>query len=221
MGDSSGHIASDKEAADNSPRSKITGFPIIMPSRPLHTHCIVCVGDSITEGFADPDNWPYHLKSRLGEHWDVINLGVRGAFTSYILGRIDTALDLNPQFVVVMGGINDLTSGKSIEAIQMNIDAVCTRIESSGSVPVLCTVTPTSDYIAQLSDLNGWITEYARRKGHAFIDFYSVINNESNPGRSDPALVLWDGTHPNAKGHAAMGDAIDLSIFTCGNCNSP
>jgi acyl-CoA thioesterase-1 len=188
--------------------------------RPLHAHRIVCVGDSITEGFANPNNWPYRLKSRLDEDWDVVNLGVGGAFTGYMLSRIDSALDLNPQFVIILGGTNDLLSGKSLERIQVNIDAICTRVESYGSIPVLCTVTPTSDYIVQLTDLNTWITEYARLRGYAFIDFYAVINNESNPGRADPTLVLWDGTHPNATGYAAMGDAIDLGIFTGGNRNS-
>ena len=195
-------------------------IPMTTPSHPLHAHRIVCVGDSITEGFANPDNWPYHLKSRLDEDWDVVNQGVGGAFTSYMLGRIDTALDLKPQFIIIMGGINDLMGGKSPETIQVNIDAICIRVEPYGSVPVLCTITPTSDYIVQLADLNAWITEYAHLKGYALIDFYAVINNESNPGRSDPTLVLWDGTHPNATGYAAMGNAIDLGIFRGGNHNS-
>jgi len=190
------------------------------PSHRLQAHCIVCVGDSITQGFADPDNWPYRLKSRLDADWDVVNQGVGGAFTGYMLGHIDTALDLNPQFVIIMGGINDLRSGISPERIRVNIDAMCTRAESYGSMPVLCTVTPTSDCVVQLADLNAWITEYAHLKGYALIDFYAVINNQSNPGRSDPTLVLWDGTHPNATGYAVMGNAIDLGIFTGGNRNS-
>ena len=131
------------------------------PSHSLHAHRLVCVGDSITEGFADPDNWPYHLKSRLDEDWDVANQGVCEAFTGYMLGRIDTALDLNPQFVIIMGGINDLRSAISPARIQVNIDAIYTRVESYGSAPVLCTVTPTCDYLVLLADLDAWITEYA------------------------------------------------------------
>ena len=113
-----------------------------------------------------------------------------------------------------MGGTNDLRNGISPQTIQMNIDAMCARVESSGSVPGLCTVIPTSDYVMQLANLNAWITEYARLKGYAVIDFYAVINSQSNPGRSDPTFVSWDGTHPNVTGYTAMGNAIDLGIFT-------
>jgi lysophospholipase L1-like esterase len=64
--------------------------------------------------------------------------------------------------------------------------------------------------------LNAWITEYAVVKGYPLIDFYSVIDNLQNPGHSNPALVMSDGIHPNAAGYVAMGNAIDLDIFTGG-----
>jgi len=198
-----------------------TSFPVTASPHSLHAHRIVCVGDSTTEGFADPDNWPYHLKARLGGDWEVIDQGVGGAFTADMLDRIDVALQLNPHFVVVMGGMNDLTNGKPLETIQVNIDAMCTRIESHGAVPVLCTVTPTSDHLAQRDQLNAWITEYARLRGYDVIDFCAVINNKLNPGSSDPTLVLSDGKHPNAAGYAAMGNAIDLAIFTGSIQGSP
>lgn len=186
----------------------------------IYAHRIVCIGDSLTEGFADPDNWPYHLKARLGGDWEVIDQGVGGAFTADMLDRTDAALQLNPHFVIVMGGMNDLTNDKPLETIQVNLDAMCTRIESHGAVPVLCTVTPTSDHLAQRDHLNAWITEYARLRGYDVIDFCAVIGNKMNPGSSDPTLVLSDGKHPNAAGYAAMGNAIDLTIFTEGTQGS-
>ena len=39
-----------------------TASPMPSSSHALYAHRIVCVGDSITEGFASPNNWPYHLK---------------------------------------------------------------------------------------------------------------------------------------------------------------
>jgi acyl-CoA thioesterase I len=175
---------------------------------------IVCVGDSITAGSSDTNNWPYHLKERLGRDWGVFNHGVWGYKTADMLAHIDAALAFHPHFVIIMGGTNDLMKGVQLATIQANIVAMCTRVESHGAVPVLCTVIPTSWHLADLDTLNAWIADYAKLKGYDLIDFYAVIDNPLNPGTSNPALVRPDGVHPNAAGYSAMGNAIDLSIFT-------
>ena len=148
------------------------------PPHPLHAHLIVCVGDSITEGFADPNNWPYHLEARLGGDWKVVDQGVGGAKTADMLARIDAALALNPHFVIIMGGTNDLANGGvPLATTQANIKAMCTRVESYGAVPVLCTVIPNSYHLADRDILNAWIAEYANLNGYSLIDFYAVIDN--------------------------------------------
>ncbi|MGZ4907641.1 MAG: SGNH/GDSL hydrolase family protein [Halobacteriota archaeon] len=218
---SAGNTTSSNSSLGNtslgdSTASTTTSSPATAPVHPLHAQRIVCVGDSVTEGFADPGNWPYHLKARLGGDWEVVDQGVGGATTADMLARTDAALELNPHFVIIMGGINDLAKGESLATIEGNVNTICSRVESYGAVPVLCTVIPTGDHLAQKDDLNAWITEYAHSKGYDLIDFYAVLNDESNPGYSDPALVMSDGTHPNPAGYAAMANAIDLDIFTRG-----
>jgi len=182
---------------------------------PLHAHLVVCIGDSITEGFSAPNNWPYHLQARLSGNWKVVDQGVGGAKTADMLARTDAALALNPHFVIIMGGTNDLANGEvPLATTQANIKAMCTRVESYGAVPVLCTVIPNSYHLAERDSLNAWIAEYANLKGYPLIDFYAVIDNPLNPGHSNPALVMSDGVHPNPAGYTAMGNAIDLDIFT-------
>jgi lysophospholipase L1-like esterase len=194
---------------------KATSSSAAAPQHTLHSHLIVCVGDSITEGFTDPNNWPYHLKTRLGGDWEVINQGVGGAKTGDMLGRIDQALALNPHFVIILGGTNDLANGDVLlPTTQANINTMCARVEAYGAVPVLCTVIPNSYNLTQRDILNVWLTEYASLKGFPLIDFYSVIDNPVTPGHSNPALVMSDGVHPNSAGYAAMGNAVDLGIFT-------
>jgi lysophospholipase L1-like esterase len=132
-----------------------------------------------------------------------------------MLSRIDAALALNPHFVIIMGGTNDLANGEVLlPTTQANIEAMCSRVESYGAVPVLCTVTPDSYHLADRDILNAWIAQYANLKGYSLIDFYSVIDNPSNPGFSNPDLVISDGVHPNPAGYIAMANAIDLDIFT-------
>jgi lysophospholipase L1-like esterase len=202
----------------HTPMGGNTSMPAVTSStHALHAHRIVSVGDSITEGFSDPNNWPYSLKVRLGGDWLVVNQGVGGAKTADMLVSIDKALALNPHFVVIMGGTNDLANGEvPLATTQANIREMCTRVESYGAVPVFCTVPPSSFYLEQRDILNAWIAEYANSKGYDLIDFYTVIDNPSNPGHSNPALVMSDGLHPNAAGYTAMGKAIDLQIFAGG-----
>jgi acyl-CoA thioesterase-1 len=191
--------------------------PTVTSSQTLYAHRIVTVGDSITQGFADPNNWPYLLKARLGGDWEVINQGVGGYKTADILNHIDSALALNPHFVVILGGTNDLANGAvPLATIEDNIKAISTRVESSGAVPVLCTVTPTNFNSTQRDSLNTWITEYAHSKGYPLIDFYTALENPSNPGYANSTLVMSDGVHPTTAGYNAMANAIDLTIFTGG-----
>ncbi len=194
-----------------------TTSSIVSSSHALNSHRIVCVGDSITQGFTSPNNWPYHLKARLGGNWEVINQGVGGYKTADMLNHIGSAIALNPHFVVIMGGTNDLANGAvPLTTIQEHIKAISTRVESSGAVPVLCTVTPTSYHLTERGSLNAWITEFAHAKGYPLIDFYKALESPSNPGCANSSLVMSDGVHPTAAGCVVMANAIDLTIFTGG-----
>ncbi len=208
-----GNSTSANATQHNSAISAAAASPEVASTNLQHAHRIVCIGDSITEGFADPNNWPYHLKARLGGDWEVFDQGVGGATTGDMRDRINVALDVNPGFVVIMGGINDLAKGVALEVTERNIDTMCTLVESRGVIPILCTVTPTGDYLAQKDALNAWIIEYAHSKGYNVINYYATLNDMSHPGYADPTLV-FDGTHPNQAGYAAMASTIDLQIFT-------
>jgi lysophospholipase L1-like esterase len=188
-------------------------------SSSLHAHRIVCIGDSLTQGGYgnETDRWPYWLKARLDGDWEVINQGEGGYKTADVLAHVDSALALKPHFVLMMGGIMDLVNGAVPPATtQENIKAISARVESSGAIPVLCTVTPIGSNSTQRNTLNAWIIEYAHLKGYSLIDFNKVLENPLNPGYAYPALMTADGVHPTTEGYIAMGNAIDLAIFTGG-----
>jgi acyl-CoA thioesterase-1 len=174
---------------------------------------IVCVGDSITRGyiqiiwwFADySHNWPSQLNTRLGANWTVVNQGVNGATTAQMLSRMSSATKLKPQYIIILGGTNDLLQNVSIKKTDANIQTMCSLTISSGAKPVLCTITPLSSRATQVNALNTWIKSYAQSKGYALIDFNAATNS--------PTLVSSDGTHPNAAGYTAMANAINLTIF--------
>jgi acyl-CoA thioesterase-1 len=177
---------------------------------------IVCIGDSITKGaFSYTGGWPQQLQTRLGNNTTVINQGVDGDTTTGMLTRFNSSvLALQPRYVIIMGGTNDYYT--PLATTEGNIAAMCNLSVASNTTPVLCTITPTvssEQGFVQLSGINTWIIQYARTHYYALIDFYSVINDPTNPGHPNPALIEAAGTHPNPAGYIAMGNAIDLSIF--------
>jgi lysophospholipase L1-like esterase len=49
------------------------------------------------------------------------------------------------------------------------------------------------------------------------IDFDAALTDGGNPPRLQAAFAAWaqqDGLHPGPAGYRAMGDAVDLSLFT-------
>jgi lysophospholipase L1-like esterase len=60
--------------------------------------------------------------------------------------------------------------------------------------------------------LNRWIRTTSQIDG--FIDFDKATQDPANPGMYLPAYDHSDHLHPSDPGYKAMGDAIDLSLFT-------
>jgi lysophospholipase L1-like esterase len=198
--------------------------PVATPTPQPHTinsHLIVCVGDPITLGQPNPNNWPYDLGARLGPAWTVINQGVSGDMTSNMLACIGCATSLNPHYVVIEGGTNDLIFAygmfTNLPTNESNIRAMCDRVVANGGAPVLSTVIPNKYNFAQQQTLNTWIKSYAQSNGYPLIDFYTVMNDPARPGYPNPTLCettgVAAGVHPNASGYIVMANAIDLSIF--------
>lgn len=189
--------------------------------QPINTHLVVCIGDSITFGQPNPNNWPYLLNTRLGANWTIVNQGIGGDMTSNMLSRINKATALHPHYVIIAGGTNDLLNWWglffSFQKTESNLQTMCDRVVANGGTPVLCTIIPTRYNFAQQQTLNAWIKSYAQLKRYPVIDFYAVMNNPKHPGYPNPSLYessgVAAGIHPNAAGYTTMANSIDLGIF--------
>jgi len=167
---------------------------------------IVCVGDSITRGIGN-GTWVTVLQQRLGPGWIVINEGVGGNSAGQMETRFaNDAIALHPNFVVIMAGSNRQTLAET----ESNITEMCVQAHRNAMIPVMCLDPP---YTRYLNALNAWTAEYANAHGYKVIDFYSVTNDPNNPGHYLPQYY-YDGVHPNGAGYQAMGNSINLSIFT-------
>ena len=97
---------------------------------------IVCMGDSLTEGYgiANHSDWP----TLLGANWDVINSGISGDTTAGMLSRFHPmVIDHHPTHVIILGGTNDCSFNLPIDAIISNIMAMTKLARHHGIVSII------------------------------------------------------------------------------------
>jgi acyl-CoA thioesterase I len=174
----------------------------------------VALGDSYTIGTSveEPDRFPNQLVAALGSDAPslrlVANLGVNG-YTSADLIReeLPAVGDLEPEFVTVLIGVNDVVQGVPIESYEANVvailDALLARLPAHRIVTVGIpdyTVTPAgADYGDPRQQHDGIVANnalmarLAAERGIASVDIFDV----SLHAAEDRSLVADDGLHPS------------------------
>jgi lysophospholipase L1-like esterase len=188
----------------------------------------VALGDSLTRGFQpyDPsspfgydipytdflDNLIITELSRNGiEDIDVnvINLGINGDTTRGMLGRFDRQVaPKEPDYVIILGGINDLFMGVPPESIMGNLMALYERTRQIGATPMACTLTSVLGFepvIPLIQDLNGMIETSCRREGIPLADLYEGTSDGEG---SMLEAYSSDGAHLNREGYERMANVI-------------
>ncbi len=134
-------------APQSAPQIGPTSAPAAADSRPL----LVCFGDSLTAGHGtDPgESYPDYLQKDLdarGFRYHVVNQGISGNTTKDGLDRVDHIIALHPSLVVVEFGGNDGLRGLRIEDTRSNLDALLSRLKTSGAKIALAGITLPPDY---------------------------------------------------------------------------
>jgi len=186
-----------------------------MTSPKTGEHRVVFMGNSITEGWLRirPDFFtgkPY------------LNRGISGQTTPQMLLRFrQDVINLTPSIVVILAGINDIaenTGPSTIEMIADNIFSMCELAKANNIKVVLCSVLPAMDFpwrkglepAGKVIKLNSLIKSYAVKNKIEYVDYFTVMANESN-GLKDE--LCSDGVHPNAKGYSVMEPLLENSIL--------
>ena len=181
---------------------------------------LVCHGDSLTEG-SDLDSqsiWPLLVESRLP--LKIINSGIGGDTTGGLLGRFyPDVVQHHPDYVLVLGGTNDLWWDLDLKLIQANIFAMTCQAEYHHIVPLVGLPLPMvvakarrQDFMApaggykkcaqKLAELVIALKQSAQHNEIACLDFYHPFFNAS--GNVQEKLFLQDGLHHNEAGHRLM-----------------
>ena len=175
---------------------------------------IVFMGDSITA------NWKL---DKFFPNKPYINRGISGQTSAQMLVRMfPDVIDLKPQVVVILAGINDVaraTGPSTANMIEENIEAMTELASGHGIRVILCSITPVSDYTttpqtkirppADILKLNGWIKSYAARSGAIWVDYYSALVDEKGMLKD---ILSQDGLHPNERGYTVIAPILATAI---------
>jgi acyl-CoA thioesterase-1 len=169
---------------------------------------ILAIGDSLTEGLGVEEEFTYpallqHKLIQNGFTYQVINAGVSGETSSGTLSRMNWALTLKPDIVILVTGANDGLRGIDPELIQSNITKVVQMLKDRNIVVVLGGMQMVKnlgqDYTSAFSNIYPHI---AKTQDILFIPFFLTDVG----GRSD--LNQPDGIHPTADGYRIIVDNI-------------
>ena len=186
----------------------------------------VALGDSYTIGTATrraSEHWPDQLVARLrsaSPSLDLVaNLGVNG-FTSrdVIEVELPELPALEPGFVTVLVGVNDVVQGVPEATYRENVtiilDELLSRLPPSRLLVVTTpdyTVTPRGgdfgDQTQQAGEIrrfNGAIAELASQRGIGVVEIHVL----SLDAATDRSLVADDGLHPSGAQYARWVDRI-------------
>lgn len=161
---------------------------------------IIAFGDSLTRGYgtvAPGKNFVTYLSEDL--KIPILNAGKTGDTTSDALVRLNfDVIDKNPDIVMVLLGGNDYFEGKSVDVIEANIKTIVKNIKQrTGAGVILIGVDGTRNPVYENS--------FARMSLAGEVDEYVPNVMSGVLLRKD---MLYDGVHPNDKGHRAIADKI-------------
>ena len=167
----------------------------------------VLMGDSITDG------WPGKDPEFFADN-NFVGRGISGQVTGQMLLRFrQDVVDLNPKYVVILAGTNDIAGnyGKiDIEKTFGNIVSMCEIAKANGIKPVICSVIPASrfgwspdvtDCAEKIIELNEMLRKYAKDNKIIYVDYHTVMKNGQN-GLSEN--LAKDGVHPTREGYDIM-----------------
>ncbi|MBF0320521.1 MAG: hypothetical protein HQL01_12035 [Nitrospirae bacterium] len=186
---------------------------------------IVAFGDSLTVGFQSPtmdEPWyretPYteFLKEKMGDKANFIVKGVSGELTEDMLRRFQRdVLALKPDYVIILGGTNDLGWSVELSAIMSNLYYMYKTALEAGIIPVAVTVPSLRGYdplIAPRVALNKMIKENAKGLNIPIADYFSA--SCENPVARLALEYSNDGLHLSTKGYKLLAEVLYAEVFS-------
>jgi lysophospholipase L1-like esterase len=177
---------------------------------------VIFFGDSITDIWKLEEYFP-------GKPY--INRGIGGQTSPQMLVRFrQDVIDLQPKVVVILAGTNDIagnTGPMRLEDIDANYSSMAELARVHGVHIVFSSILPVHNYTPKSQDLfaqrspekilalNRWLKTYCAENGHIYLDYFSVMVDDTGLLKRDLAA---DGLHPNGAGYKLMVPLAQAAI---------
>ena len=197
--------------------------PSVTPPAAPNNKPIVCLGDSLTEGYGasspgavDKSNsYPAFLQKKVSIQ--VINAGISGDTSADALAR--TARDVlsnDPQLVIILLGGNDFLRRRDAEQAKKDLQAIIDMVRGGGREVYLASFIGDAAWEAAYLEL---IPDILNSGVIELLGGYKKIYAELRAKNTDIGFIpnIWAGIdstnmsdpiHPNAKGYNKMADNI-------------
>jgi acyl-CoA thioesterase-1 len=185
---------------------------------------IITFGDSLTAGYQTPsgDNpggkpTPYglFLPGLIGPSAKVVVSGVNGELTGEMAMRLGRdVIELKPEYVVILGGSNDLGWSAQPTAIMRNLTTMYERCRAQGIAPIGVTVPSIRGFdslIPARRVLNQLILDYGRTRPQAVVDLFTATAEPETLRLAEP--YSNDGLHLTTEGYRILAELVSREIF--------
>ena len=197
---------------------------------------IICFGDSLTAGFQSPtpehpggQETPYgrFLQEGLGPTIEVRVSGICGELTSEMAMRFRRdVLEHRPEYVVILGGTNDLGWNARPDDIMRNLIKMYELARASATVPVPVTVPSVrvdvdgggpeaeawlAQHVERRRVLNGLIRDYVLAKRLGWVDLFTATADPETHQLAAP--YSNDGLHLTTAGYRLLARLLCDRVF--------
>jgi len=170
---------------------------------------VLCLGDSLTEGFgvAEEYAYPTRLRALLANNGHpkakVINAGVSGSTTASAVMRLEWQFKSKPDVVILELGANDGLRGLQLRQTRDNLRKAIQLAKSHEVMVLLAGMKLPPNYGPEYAnEFESMFPDLARELDVALIPFFL------KGVAGQPELNLGDGLHPNRDGYAIVVETV-------------
>ena len=185
---------------------------------------IITFGDSLTVGFQSSTaenprgvSTPYgrFLQECLGDSAEVLVRGVNGELTGEMAMRLGRdIIPLRPDYVVILGGANDVGWGAPPQEIMRNLVAMYERARGAGITPVAVTIPSirgADSLIRPRQILSRLILDYCKAKPQPFVDLFTATAEPETLRLAE--RYSNDGLHLTTEGYRLLAKLLCDQVF--------